>query len=86
MGDGRPGGGVRRGPEGSGGGNREKTWLWDIKGTPCGRNDSSSLDKDAAGGQKDTDNTKNTTQNGPPRLTESGRRGVGGVGCTAKYG
>lgn len=36
-------------------------------------------DKDVAGGQKDTDNTKNTSQNGPPRLTEQGGREVGRV-------
>lgn len=36
---------------GPAGGNHEKTWLWDIKGTPCGRNDSSSPTRTQADGR-----------------------------------
>lgn len=71
--------------EGSGGGNREKTWLWDIKGTPCGRNDSSSptrtwqADRRTQITQLKTDHQGSQSQGGEEG---GGERG----GCTAKYG
>lgn len=80
----RGSGGFRKRSGGdSSGGNCEKTWLWDIKGTPCGRNDSSSptrtwqADRRTQITQKQ--NSKQTTK--AHRVREAGE----GV-CTAKYG